>query len=368
MAEQNIRQPRIRLGVIGTGWWATDYHIPGILEHPEAELVAICDTNPDRLKTAASAYQIDKKYTDFHEMLGSEHLDGVVIVTPHATHHAIARDCLSAGLHVLIEKPMTLFAWEARELLDLANARQKEILIGYTYHYIEQAKRLKTVFEQGGLGPIEYVNCSFASHMVNFLGGKVSPENSPIRYKVQGPGDSYNRPELLGGGQGHLQMTHPIGYLLHITGLRARRVQAMMSNLGFSVDMVDVICVEFEGGALGVIGGTGNANHNYRLGLAIYCQNGCCVVDSMAGFTTIRKGDGSEESLETVHGQRKPYAVTHNFIELVQSKTGNGGKESNVVENLAPGEVGWRVVEILDAAYRSVQENGRSIEIKELYP
>jgi predicted dehydrogenase len=88
----------------------------------------------------------------------------------------------------------------------------------------------------------------------------------------------------------------------------------------------------------------------------------------MAGFTTIRKGDGSEESLEAVHGQRKPYAVTHNFIELVQSKTGNGGKESNVVENLAPGEVGWRVVEILDAAYRSVQENGRSIEIKELYP
>jgi len=365
MPYQNIHHSKVRLGVIGTGWWATDYHIPGILEHPEADLVAICDMDPERLQKAASAYQIKKTYTDFHEMVGAELLDGVVIVTPHATHYMIARDCLDAGLHVLVEKPMTLYAWEARELLELAMRNQKEILLGYTYHYTEQARRLKAVFHQGELGPIEYVNCSFSSNMVNFLGGKVSPDNSPIRYKVQGPGDSYNRPELLGGGQGHLQMTHPIGYLLHITGLRARRVQAMMSNLGFAVDMVNAICVEFEGGALGVIGGTGNAHHNYRLGLAIYCQNGCCVSDSMAGITTVRKADGSEESISGQPGQRKPYALTYNFIELLHDKNAN---ESRKVENLAPGEVGWRVVEVLDAAYRSVKENGRLIEIKELYP
>jgi predicted dehydrogenase len=72
----------IRLGVIGAGWWATEAHIPGILSHPNARLVAICDPHAERLAEAARAYPVEKTYSDFRAMLDKETLDGVIIATP----------------------------------------------------------------------------------------------------------------------------------------------------------------------------------------------------------------------------------------------------------------------------------------------
>lgn len=348
----------VRIGVVGAGWWSTEYHIPGLLANPEAQLAAVCDSHAGRLEKTAEVFSLTTTYSDYRDMLAHETLDGVIVVTPHATHHAIARDCLQAGCHVLIEKPMTLFAWQARDLLDLAAQKIREIMIGYTYHHYAQAQRARQVLASGEFGAIEYVNSSFASHMAVLLGGNISPENSPMRYSVHGPSDYYNNPEMLGGGQGHLQLTHPIGLLLYVTGLRARRVQAMMNNLGRKVDMVDAISVEFENGALGLIGGTGNAHHNHRLSMGVYCEAGCYVVDTLAHFAALRKADGTQETLEWTRLTDHRSAVTHNFVDVILGQA----------ENLAPGEVGWRAVELLDAAYRSARENGRPVSIEELYP
>jgi hypothetical protein len=95
---------KARLAVIGTGWCATYAHIPGLQAHPRAELVALCDSNPKKLQAAASAYGVQRVYASASAMLDQEALDGVVIATPHATHAALAQDCLSRGLHVLLEK------------------------------------------------------------------------------------------------------------------------------------------------------------------------------------------------------------------------------------------------------------------------
>src|SRR5690349_19120607 len=101
---------KARIAVIGAGWWATYAHIPAVLGNPSAELVAACDADALRLQAAAKAYHIGQTYTDCGEMLAHERLDGAVIATPHATHYRIARDCLEHGLHVVVEKPMTLYA------------------------------------------------------------------------------------------------------------------------------------------------------------------------------------------------------------------------------------------------------------------
>jgi predicted dehydrogenase len=252
---------------------------------------------------------------------------------------------------------MTLKASHARDLVTLAEQMGKIITVGYTFHFYDQSIRAHEVIASGELGAVEYLNCSFASDMTGFLSGNISQENSPTRFKVHPPSENYNKPEMLGGGQGHLQMTHPIGFLLFVTGLRARRVQAMMNNLGRMVDMVDTINVEFEGGALGVIGGTGNARHDHRMALAVYCQEGMYLLDTLAQYAAIRRYEGEQENLGWSSGSRPRYAVTHNFIHSIL------GSENNH----APGEVGWRAVEILDAAYQSVQENGRPIFIEELY-
>ena len=120
---------KARLAVIGTGWWATYTHIPALQAHPSAELVALCDSNPDKRQAAAKAYGVRKVYTSAGAMLDQEVLDGVVIATPHATHAALAHDCLTRGLHVLLEKPMTLQAADAQRLVALARAQGRELIM-----------------------------------------------------------------------------------------------------------------------------------------------------------------------------------------------------------------------------------------------
>ena len=117
---------KARIAVIGTGWWATYTHIPGLQANDNAELVAICDSDPQRLDAAAEAYHIEKCYRDVAPMLAQENLDGAVIATNHASHYPLAKRCLEAGLHLMIEKPMTLDASEARALLELAQQKQQD--------------------------------------------------------------------------------------------------------------------------------------------------------------------------------------------------------------------------------------------------
>ena len=146
--------------------------------------------------------------------------------------------------------------------------------------------------------------------------------------------------------------------MFFITGLRAELVSALMRNHGLEVDLVDVFNVAFEGGALGMVGGTGNAGVNRRLALAVTCEAGCFLVDTLARVAMIRRKDGSAEDLIQLPRRRDRYMVTHNFVTVVLGREENG----------SPGEVGWRTVELLDAAYRSAAENGAVVAVAELYP
>ena len=349
---------KARIAVIGTGWWATDFHLPGLKANPDAEITAMCDTDPLRLSKAAAAYPDGRTYSDYREMLAHEDLDAAIIVTPHATHYTIARDCLERGLHLLIEKPMTLFAGDARELVNLAAAQGKELMVGYPYLYSPLAQRAHVVVSSGELGPIHYVINSFTSDMTHFLGGNVSSENPPItHYKVHGPSDAYNRPEQMGGGQGHLQLTHGLGLMFYVTGLRAQVVNARMSNHGRKMDMADALTVEFDNGALGIIGSSGEARVGAGVMLKVLCESGACNFDSALQAAVLQRKDGESEDLSKLGRWGGRYSVTDNFVQVVLGRAANG----------STGENGLRVVEVLDAAYRSAQQDGRAVRIEELY-
>ena len=350
----------IRLGVIGAGWWSTEAHIPGILAHPDARLAALCDPHPGRLAEAAQAYQIEKTYSDYRAMLAGEDLDAAIVVTPHATHYELGRACLERGLHLLVEKPMTLYARDARELVQTAAARGLTLMTGYNHNFTPQARRARQVIQSGELGEVEYLDSVFASDMTQFFGGQVSRDNPPIRtaFKVHGPSEHYNDPHLLGGGQGHLQLTHSVGLLFYVTGLRARRVQAQMNNLGRKVDMVDAFSVSFENGAVGQVGGTGNSTYGHRLALTVYCTDGCILMDSLTRAAFIRGKDGRNENLLELSGEEMGrHSTTTNFINVILGRD----------QSHASGENAWRAVELLDAAYRSAAQDGQPVNVEDLY-
>jgi len=351
---------RVRVAVVGTGWWATYAHIPGLLQHQSAKLVALCDRDRAKAEMTAVAFGIDKAYDDVGVMLAHEHLDAVIVATNHASHYRVAKPCLEHGLHVLIEKPMTLNAAEAKELVTLATAHQCEISIGYNANYSSYAQRAREVLKSEILGPVQYVSGIFNQHVIDLLRGKEVMDPS-FEDKVHSPGTVYSDPLLSGGGHGHLQITHLAGMLFYLTGLRAYSVSARMSNHGLNVDLVDAMMIEFTSGALAVIGGTGNMPGGRKNDLQIYCQDGWIDIDAVAGAAAIH---GEKSTTEHVSESDDPTREDVRFfstINLIDRILGQA-------ENVASGEVGWRVVEVLDAAYRSAQQGGQPIMVEALYP
>jgi len=344
--------------VIGAGWWSTYTHIPALQANPSAELVALCDADDQRLQAAAQAYGVERTYTDHQIMLANEELDGIVIATPHATHYRLAKDSLARGLHVLVEKPMVLYATHAQELVELAAQHGRELIVGYPWHYGPHARHARELIQSGALGAVQYVSCTFSSHIIELLRGRDGSERNTA-YPVHGPGAVYSQPHLSGGGMGHLQITHSAGLMFFVTQLRARRVHALMRNHGLSLDLVDTMTVEFEDGALGTVGGTGNGIHR-KLDLQIHCERGCIDMDMIADTTVVRYGDERQETLDPPNEETPSYprfAPADNLVDIVLGRA----------ENQSPAIIGWRTVELLDAAYRSAQADGQAIAVADLY-
>ena len=102
----------LKVGVVGVGHLGKE-HARIYRDLPEAELVGISDLDPakeDKAKELGTTY-----YSNFHDLIGK--VDAVSIATPTSTHYAVAKEFLKAGIHTLIEKPITLKLEEADELL-----------------------------------------------------------------------------------------------------------------------------------------------------------------------------------------------------------------------------------------------------------
>ena len=159
---------------------------------------------------------------------------------------------------------------------------------------------------------------------------------------------------------GHLQMTHPLGLLFFITGLPIRRVHALMQHQGLAVDLVNAFIVEFENGALGSLGGTGNLGGGGRKQtVQIYCEHGSIDIDVVTGECMIYRRGQEPESVEPEVGERsyRRSAPAHNLIGLILGQR----------TNECSGIVGWQTVELLDAAYRSAEQGGVAIARQSLY-
>src|SRR4051812_50181343 len=97
---------RARIGIVGTGWWATQFHIPGLLSYEDAEVVALADPNAERLATASRVFGIERTHPSHRELLEAGGVDRGVLATPHAHPHPGARDPARPGGPVLGEEPV----------------------------------------------------------------------------------------------------------------------------------------------------------------------------------------------------------------------------------------------------------------------
>jgi predicted dehydrogenase len=165
-----IRQ--LGVGVIGTGWCG-GIRAEACAAHPLVGSLHLAEVRPERLAEMAQKTGARSAAADYREWLDRAEIDAVYIsATPETTHHPIARDCLAAGKHVFLEKPIALELAEADELIAMARERRLKFTIGYSQRFNPKFAYVRKSVREGTIGTP--VSALVSRHITRGLGKKIS--------------------------------------------------------------------------------------------------------------------------------------------------------------------------------------------------
>jgi len=163
---------QIGVAVIGTGWCG-GIRAETCAAHSLVESLHIAEIRPERLDEMAKATSARSAVADYRELLELAEIDAVYIsATPETTHYPITRDCLAAGKHVFLEKPIALELAEADELIAMARERQLKFTIGYSQRFNPKFAYVKKMVREGTIG--RPVSALVSRHITRGLGKKIS--------------------------------------------------------------------------------------------------------------------------------------------------------------------------------------------------
>jgi predicted dehydrogenase len=178
----------IGVGVIGYGYWG-----PNIARHCAGlggcRLVAVADSNRERLAAAARSHPAARVVTSAEELLDCDDIDAVAVATPTSTHYALARAALLRGKHVLVEKPMAATVAQSRDLISLAEQRARVLMVDHTFLYTGAVRKIRELVQDGELGEIYYydavrVNLGIFRDDVNVLWDLAPHDFSIMAYLI----------------------------------------------------------------------------------------------------------------------------------------------------------------------------------------
>jgi predicted dehydrogenase len=145
----------IRIGVLGYGYWGPNL-VRNFSETEDAEVTGICDKSPERLALARKRYPAVNVTSDAAELIDSNGTDAIAIATPVSSHYSLAMRALRAGKHVFIEKPITDQPEEAMRLIEEAEKRNLTLMVDHTFLYTPAVRKIREMREAGDLGTIYY--------------------------------------------------------------------------------------------------------------------------------------------------------------------------------------------------------------------
>ncbi|MGE0439413.1 MAG: Gfo/Idh/MocA family protein [Gemmatimonadales bacterium] len=154
-------QAPTRVGIIGGGAIVQVAHLPVLRKSKAVELVALCDSDINKARALAERSGISSFYDDFEDLLRHEELDAVLIATPNHLHESHILAALSAGLNVLVEKPLALTSAAAQKVLRAADRRGKVVMTGMTHRYRPDVQAVRSFVQAGELGEISSVRASW---------------------------------------------------------------------------------------------------------------------------------------------------------------------------------------------------------------
>jgi predicted dehydrogenase len=145
----------LRIGVIGYGYWGPNL-VRNFAAGPRTKVVAIADANPGRRQLAQAQYPYIKVVDDAAALIGDADVDAIAIATPIFTHHDLAKRALEAGKHVLVEKPLAPSVAQAEELAQLADKHKRVLMVDHTFVFTGAVRKIREVIAGGDLGRVLY--------------------------------------------------------------------------------------------------------------------------------------------------------------------------------------------------------------------
>src|SRR3954470_20178890 len=136
---------RLRVGIIGYGYWGPNL-VRNFSSCPPTQVAAVCDASPARREAVARAYPHVPTVGSVDELLDLK-LDAVAIATPVSTHFPLASRCLQAGLHVMVEKPLTATAKHGQALVDIADRAGKVLMVDHTYLFNGAVRKIREIVD-----------------------------------------------------------------------------------------------------------------------------------------------------------------------------------------------------------------------------
>ncbi|MBI3711061.1 MAG: Gfo/Idh/MocA family oxidoreductase [Proteobacteria bacterium] len=334
----------IGVGVIGYGYWGPNL-VRNLADMTTCRVAAVSDLDKKRLETVARRYPATKTYTDVRDMFKDPAVDAVVVATPVSTHFALATAALKAGKHVLVEKPMTETVDDAKRLIDTAAKAGRTLMVDHTFVYTSAVRKIRELVEAGELGELYYydsvrVNLGLFQRDVNVVWDLAVHDLSIIDYVIAA------RPRAISAtGHGHIRDSQEnIAYLtlffddnliahIHVNWLAPVKLRKTL--IGGSKKMIVYDDLE-----------PSEKIKVYDRGVNVQA-NGEQAYKLLIGY---RSGDMWAPQLD--FSEALKVEASH-FIDCVT----NGRAPQT------GGDAGLQVVRTLEAASRSIKEQGRPIEL-----
>jgi predicted dehydrogenase len=352
---------KVKCGVIGAGWWASYAHLPALLAHPAAEVVALQKRDYDQARAMADDFGVPHAVTDPLELLDLPGLDAVVVSSTPNVHFAQAKAALEAGKHVLIEKPMTMLADEAAELVALAADRRLEMVVSCPWHFTAHGIEARRCISAGEIGRVKMISVLMTNPIGRLLQGIDTIPTHGGNYYIEPRPGSYSDPSIAGGGQIFCQMSHIAAYLCFLTDQLPAEVFARFDYDGCPNDLYDLVNIRLSDGALASVATTAvTPDADRRFEVRVYGTEGMFALELWRGTAEFVKMDGAVIRLPDLEA-REIYPERAPAISLIDAILGNA-------VNGSPGELGLAAMQIIQAACESAQsgKNIRSISRKPL--
>ena len=342
LTKELLRASPVTVGVVGLGYWGPNL-VRNLHELEIADVSWVCDRRPELLDGMQRRYPAIASTTSYEDLLRDDSLEAIAIATPVSSHFELAAAALDAGKHVFVEKPFTSNSAQAELLIDMAARKNLKIMVDHTFLFSGAVRKIRELVDNGTLGPLYYfdstrVNLGFFQHDVSVLWDLAPHDVSIMDYIIR------EKPEALVATGGH-----------HLNGL-ADMAFITVYFPGSTVAHINVNWLSPVKVRTTLIGGRDKMLvwndlepdekiKVYDKGVNITSGEG--VYDLLVSY---RSGDTWAPKVDPTEALKRELEY---FLDCI-------------LKNQAPsndGHAGLRVVRLLEAADRSLQDRGRIVAL-----